>query len=130
MKIYFFHLMPYGDLDMGHREFHNSVWLKLPNSYFDPKIGHDLYNRYLDELELAAELDFDGVAVNEHHQNAYGLMPSPIVMASALARRIDDVVLRGRLGEAGRRRVEARYSQHVQQDYLLKMLRKLAMAEA
>ena len=49
--------------------------------------GHELYNRYLDELELAAELGFDGVSVNEHHQNAYGLMPSPIVMAAALARR-------------------------------------------
>jgi alkanesulfonate monooxygenase SsuD/methylene tetrahydromethanopterin reductase-like flavin-dependent oxidoreductase (luciferase family) len=35
----------------------------------------------------AAELGFDGISVNEHHQNAYGLMPSPVVMASALARR-------------------------------------------
>ena len=43
------------------------------------KNGHELYNRYLDELELAAELDLDGVAVNEHHQNAYGLMPSLVV---------------------------------------------------
>jgi alkanesulfonate monooxygenase SsuD/methylene tetrahydromethanopterin reductase-like flavin-dependent oxidoreductase (luciferase family) len=41
----------------------------------------------LDELESAEPLGFDGVAVNEHHQTAYGLMPSPIVMASALARR-------------------------------------------
>ena len=59
----------------------------LPNTYFDPVKGHELYNRYLDELELAAELGFDGISVNEHHQNAYGLMPSPIVMAAALARR-------------------------------------------
>jgi Coenzyme F420-dependent N5,N10-methylene tetrahydromethanopterin reductase and related flavin-dependent oxidoreductases len=59
----------------------------LPNTYFDPKKGHELYNRYLDELELAAELGFDGISVNEHHQNAYGLMPSPVVMAAALARR-------------------------------------------
>jgi len=44
-------------------------------------------HRYLDELELAAELGFDGISVNEHHQNAYGLMPSPIVMAAALSRR-------------------------------------------
>ena len=90
MKVQFFHLMPYGPLDMSFREHYNSVWLRLPNSYFDPVEGHALYNRYLDELELAAELGFDGVAVNEHHQNAYGLMPSPIVMASALARRTGD----------------------------------------
>ena len=56
-------------------------------TYFDPVKGHELYNRYLDELELAAELGFDGVSVNEHHQNAYGLMPSPVVMAAALSRR-------------------------------------------
>ncbi|MGH3247833.1 MAG: LLM class flavin-dependent oxidoreductase, partial [Trebonia sp.] len=30
---------------------------------------------------------FDGIAVNEHHQSAYGLMPSPNLMAAALARR-------------------------------------------
>jgi alkanesulfonate monooxygenase SsuD/methylene tetrahydromethanopterin reductase-like flavin-dependent oxidoreductase (luciferase family) len=90
MKVYSFHLMPYAELDMGHRKTHNSVWLKLPNAYFDPEVGHRLYNRYLDELELAAELGFDGICVNEHHQNAYGLMPSPIVTASALARRTTD----------------------------------------
>ncbi|PPR09462.1 MAG: hypothetical protein CFH41_02492 [Alphaproteobacteria bacterium MarineAlpha11_Bin1] len=87
MKVFAFHLMPYGALDMSYAEEYSSVWLKLPNSYFDPKVGHDLYNRYLDELELAAELGFDGVSVNEHHQNAYGLMPSPVVMAAALARK-------------------------------------------
>ena len=51
---------------------------------------HALYNRYLDELELAAELGIDGVALNEHPHNAYGLMPSPIVMPSALASRTTD----------------------------------------
>ncbi len=90
MKTYMFHLMPYADLDMGYSDRYSSVWLKLPNSYFDPEKGHALYNRYLDELELGAELGFDGISVNEHHQNAYGLMPSPVVMASALARRVKD----------------------------------------
>ena len=87
MKVYMFHLMPYADLDMGYQKKHKYVWVTLPNTYYDPVKGHALYNRYLDELELAAELDFDGISVNEHHQNAYGLMPSPVVMASALARR-------------------------------------------
>ena len=54
---------------------------------YDPVKGHELYNRYLDELELADQLGFDGVCVNEHHQNAYGLMPSPNIMAACLARR-------------------------------------------
>lgn len=90
MKVFAFHLMPYGALDMSYAEEHNSVWLKLPNSYFDPKVGHELYNRYLDELELAAEVGFDGISVNEHHQNAYGLMPSPVVMAAALSRNTEN----------------------------------------
>jgi len=87
MKIFIFHLMPYADLDMGYADKYRAAWVVLPNTYFDPKKGHELYNRYLDELELAAELGFDGISVNEHHQNAYGLMPSPVVTASALSRR-------------------------------------------
>ena len=87
MNVFMFHLMPYAALDMKERDKHPSAWVTLPNKLFDPKIGHELYNRYLDELELADELGFDGVSVNEHHQNAYGLMPSPVVMAASLARR-------------------------------------------
>jgi alkanesulfonate monooxygenase SsuD/methylene tetrahydromethanopterin reductase-like flavin-dependent oxidoreductase (luciferase family) len=87
MKVMSFHLMPYAELDLGMKERYSSAWVVLPNSYYDPKVGHRLYNRYLDELELADELGFDGVCINEHHQTAYGLMPSPVVMASALSRR-------------------------------------------
>lgn len=93
MKVFLFHLMPYGALDMAARDRYGSAWVTLPNSYYDPRTGHELYNRYLDELELAAELGFDGIAVNEHHQTAYGMMPSPIVMASALARRTKDCTI-------------------------------------
>ena len=50
-----------------------------------------LYNRYLDELVRAEELGFDGVCVNEHHQNAYGNMPSPNLIASILARQTTKV---------------------------------------
>ena len=87
MKFYCFHLMPYADLDLDYHKKYNSAWVTLPNSYYDPKKGHILYNRYLDELEYAEEVGFDGICVNEHHSNAYGLMPIPGVMAGALARR-------------------------------------------
>jgi alkanesulfonate monooxygenase SsuD/methylene tetrahydromethanopterin reductase-like flavin-dependent oxidoreductase (luciferase family) len=86
VKFFFFHLMPYADLDPSYAEKHNSAWVTLPNSYYDPVKGHALYNRYLDELEYADELGYDGVCVNEHHQTAYGLMPTPGVTAGALAR--------------------------------------------
>ena len=86
MKFFFFHLMPYADLDQSYSEKYNSAWVTLPNSYYDPVKGHRLYNRYLDELEYADTLGFDGIGVNEHHQNAYGLMPIPGVMAGILAR--------------------------------------------
>ena len=86
MKFYMIHLMPYADLDLSYDKHHNSAWVTLPNSYFDPQNGPKLYNRYIDELVLADELGFDGVCCNEHHQNAYGLMPIPGVIAGALVR--------------------------------------------
>jgi Luciferase-like monooxygenase len=86
MKTFFFHLMPYADLDLSYTDRHNSAWVTLPNSYFDPAVGEKLYARYIGELELADRLGFDGICVNEHHQTAYGLMPAPNLIAAALAR--------------------------------------------
>lgn len=86
MKTFFFHLMPYADLDLSYAETHDSAWVTLPNSYFDRQKGQALYHRYMSELELADELGYDGICVNEHHQTAYGLMPAPNVIAGALAR--------------------------------------------
>jgi len=87
MRFALFHLMPYGDLDLSYTEKYPSAWTSLPNSYYDPKKGHEYYNRYLDELEYGEELGFDALCVNEHHQTAYGLMAMPGVIAGALARR-------------------------------------------
>jgi alkanesulfonate monooxygenase SsuD/methylene tetrahydromethanopterin reductase-like flavin-dependent oxidoreductase (luciferase family) len=81
--------MPYPDLPEDFREKYHSVWVDVPSHLYDPTRGHEVYNDYLDELEYAAELGYDGICVNEHHQNAYGLMPSPNLMAAALARRTE-----------------------------------------
>ena len=86
MQVYFFHLMPYGDLDIAEADKYNSAWVTIPNTNFDTQKGMKLYNRYIGELELADQLGFDGVCVNEHHQTAYGLMPAPNLIAAALAR--------------------------------------------
>lgn len=88
MKFFFFHLMPYADLDLNYTDKYESAWVTLPNTYYDRKKGALLYQRYLDELIYADALGFDGVGINEHHQNAYGLMPAPAVIAGALARNV------------------------------------------
>jgi alkanesulfonate monooxygenase SsuD/methylene tetrahydromethanopterin reductase-like flavin-dependent oxidoreductase (luciferase family) len=79
--------MPYADIDPSFTDTYDAAWVVLPNTYFDREKGHQLYNRFLDELEYADALGFDGVCVNEHHQNAYGMMPQPGIMAGALSRR-------------------------------------------
>ncbi|MBW3669608.1 MAG: LLM class flavin-dependent oxidoreductase [Actinobacteria bacterium] len=84
MRVFSFHLMPYPALPP---DYDGPAWVTVPNRLYDPAVGHEIYNRYLDELVYAEELGFDGVCVNEHHQNAYGIMPSPNLMASILARQ-------------------------------------------
>jgi alkanesulfonate monooxygenase SsuD/methylene tetrahydromethanopterin reductase-like flavin-dependent oxidoreductase (luciferase family) len=83
MKFHSFHLMPYPELpsDIG-----RSVCVDIDSALFDPSVGHRAYNDYLDQLELAARVGFDGICVNEHHSSGYGLMPSPNLMAATLAR--------------------------------------------
>ena len=87
MKFHWFHLMPYPQLPENFKTDYRSVWVDVPSSLFDPKVGHKAYNEYLDELEYAESVGFDGICVNEHHQNAYGMMPSPNLIAASLARR-------------------------------------------
>lgn len=84
LTFHYFHLMPWPDLP----EEYDSAWVTLPNSNYDPIKGHKLYTRYLDEIERADKMGWDSVIVNEHHQNAYGTMPSPNLMAAALTQRI------------------------------------------
>jgi alkanesulfonate monooxygenase SsuD/methylene tetrahydromethanopterin reductase-like flavin-dependent oxidoreductase (luciferase family) len=93
MKLMWFHLMPYTELPDDFREKHPSVWVNIHSSLFDPRRAHHMYNDFMDELEYAAECGFDAVCVNEHHSNGYGLMPSPNLIASSLARRTTDTAI-------------------------------------
>src|SRR5581483_10647172 len=61
------------------------------NALYDPNKGADEYQSYVDQLVYAEQLGFDVIAVNEHHQTAYGLMPAPNLIASALIQRTSKV---------------------------------------
>jgi len=93
MKFTWFHLMPWPHMPDDFRQKHRSVWVDLPNSMYEPELGHIAYHQYLDQLEYAEKVGFDGIGVNEHHANAYGLMPSPNIMAATLTRRTSKAAL-------------------------------------
>jgi alkanesulfonate monooxygenase SsuD/methylene tetrahydromethanopterin reductase-like flavin-dependent oxidoreductase (luciferase family) len=87
MKFHWFNLMPWPYLPDDFTEKHRSVWVDVDSRLFDPVKANRIYNEYLDLLELAEDVGYDGLGINEHHQNAYGLMPSPQLMAATLSRR-------------------------------------------
>ncbi len=87
MKVSMFHLMPYRDLPADFEKRYHSVWVDPPwwELADAEKVGQ-YYNWTLDELLYAAKVGLDGICTNEHHQNAYGFMPNPNLMGSALAK--------------------------------------------
>ena len=60
--------------------------LSLSNSNFDPILGADLYNRYLDERVYAEEMGFDGLMLNEHHSTPFCMGGAMNIEAGILAR--------------------------------------------
>ena len=88
MKFFNCHLMPYAHADLESIARNGSAWVTYSNSHYDPEKGAELYHDYLEQMEFADQLGFDGVCLNEHHQTAYGLMPNPGVLAGALARSV------------------------------------------
>src|SRR5262249_20311747 len=75
MKFFNFHLMPYRHADLDAIAKNGSAWVTFSNLHYDPQKGAELYHDYLDQMEFADKLGFDGVCLNEHHQTAYGMMP-------------------------------------------------------
>ena len=63
MKFVSFNLMPYRELPDDFEERYPSVWVTPPKTLYDPKQGHKMYHDYVDQLEYAIDLGFDGVGV-------------------------------------------------------------------
>ena len=60
--------------------------LELSNAVYDPKVGADLYHRYLDEKLYIEEVGFDGIMLNEHHSTPFCMGGVVNVEAAILAR--------------------------------------------
>lgn len=79
--------MAYPYLPEDFDEKYETAWVTVPNALWDRERTHGLYQTYIDQLAYADELGFDGMVLNEHHQNAYGLMPTPNIIAATLTQR-------------------------------------------
>jgi alkanesulfonate monooxygenase SsuD/methylene tetrahydromethanopterin reductase-like flavin-dependent oxidoreductase (luciferase family) len=84
MEVWHFTEMPYPYLPPF--ETLSSIRVSLPSKHFDPNIGADLYNRYLDEYIIADELGFNHM-LNEHHQTATCIDVAAPLSAAILARQ-------------------------------------------
>jgi alkanesulfonate monooxygenase SsuD/methylene tetrahydromethanopterin reductase-like flavin-dependent oxidoreductase (luciferase family) len=87
VQLYCWHFMSYPYLAPDFDVTQPTGWVTVPNSLWDKERSKGLYQQYIDQLAYADELGFDGMVLNEHHQNIYGLMPSPNIIAAALTQR-------------------------------------------
>lgn len=86
MKFHWFAEVTYPHLPTDFAEKYPSAWVDVPANLHDSlKVG-ETYRMFLDLMDYADEVGFDGLAVNEHHQTAGAMTPSPNLLASALAR--------------------------------------------
>jgi alkanesulfonate monooxygenase SsuD/methylene tetrahydromethanopterin reductase-like flavin-dependent oxidoreductase (luciferase family) len=86
MRAYHFTEMPYPYVPVEVEQSLKSARVIVPNSYCDPNVMAELYNRYLDEYEYADHLGLD-IMLNEHHQTLTCLSAVVPITAAALARR-------------------------------------------
>jgi alkanesulfonate monooxygenase SsuD/methylene tetrahydromethanopterin reductase-like flavin-dependent oxidoreductase (luciferase family) len=85
-EVYFFTEMGYTAYpqDEARRLGYNN--LMFSNQHFSPHKAQELYGMYFDELLYCTESGFDGVMINEHHNNPLCMMPSVNVIGAILAR--------------------------------------------
>jgi alkanesulfonate monooxygenase SsuD/methylene tetrahydromethanopterin reductase-like flavin-dependent oxidoreductase (luciferase family) len=79
---------PYQDPSSGYfgRTGRSIEDLSLSNRDYNPKLGAELYNRYLDEKVYAEQMGFDGLMLNEHHSTPFCMGGVMNVEAAILAR--------------------------------------------
>ncbi len=87
VRLFCWHFMAYPYLPADFDQRYESGWVTVPNHLWDREKSRGLYQEYIDQLAYGDELGFDGMVLNEHHQNIYGLMPSPNMIASALTQK-------------------------------------------
>ena len=98
MFIGYFTERPYQDTDSGYfgATGRDITDLTMSNATYNPRLGSDLYNRYLDEKVYAEEMGFDGLMLNEHHSTPFcmgGVMNLEAAILARITKRAKIVLL-------------------------------------
>lgn len=93
MRFVNFQLLSYPQLPEDFTENYESVWVTVEPRLHDGAVSANCFNNAIDLLVEAAELGFDAVGANEHHNCAYAMTPSPNLMVAMLARETKDVAI-------------------------------------
>ena len=88
MFVGYFTERPYQDPNSGYfgATGRSIMDLGMSNATYDPRLGAELYHRFLDEKVYAEEMGFDGLMLNEHHSTPFCMGQVVNVEAAILAR--------------------------------------------
>ena len=90
VQLFHWHFMAYPYLPPDFDERYDTGWVTVPKQPVGPRADRRaLPGVYRPARSRRPELGFDGLVLNEHHQNIYGLMPSPNIIAAALTQRTE-----------------------------------------
>ena len=85
MRFSYTHHMPYTGVTEAGQD-----W-PVANKQFDPQLGVDMFNRYVEDKIYAEQAGFDWIGSNEHHFSPYGMMPNPNLVGAIVAHRTQRV---------------------------------------
>jgi len=92
MKVSLLHNVQHRELPPDFRDKYHSVWVDPPWSEVASAEQYArFYHSSIEEILFAARAGFDAVALNEHHQNAFGGLPNPNIIGAILANATRDL---------------------------------------
>ena len=93
MKFHWFAEVTYDDLPADFPQKHHSAWVDTPTQLVDSTRIGEIYRMFIRLMTQADGVGFDGLAVNEHHQTAFAMTPSPNLLAASLASNTENAAI-------------------------------------
>ncbi len=93
MKFHWFAEVTYPSLPADFAETQPTAWVTIPHRLHDSLEVGRTYRMFIELMEHADRVGFDGLAVNEHHQSAGAMTPSPNLLAATLARTTQNAAI-------------------------------------